>query len=92
MYHMHVYVHSYMVCINKYLCIMDNGHRVMCVCTVALGKSFRTENNMQGVTGPPSGCDSISGEVGAVLNYPECVVYNDDAVCPKYLIVYAPPQ
>ena len=35
---------------------------------------------------------SISGEVGSVLNYPECVVYNESACIPKYLIVYSPPQ
>jgi hypothetical protein len=66
--------------------------RVMCVCEVALGKSYRTETDMQGIIEPPSGFDSISAEIGAVLNYPECIVYNEAAVCPKYLIVYAPPQ
>jgi hypothetical protein len=66
--------------------------RVMCVCQVALGRSYRTEKDMPHLTKPPHGFDSISGEVGNLLNFPECVVYDEAAVCPKYLIVYSPPQ
>ena len=44
--------------------------------------------NSQQLTGPPPGFDSVYGQVGGKLNYPEIVVYNPDAVMPRYIIVY----
>lgn len=36
----------------------------------------------------PSNCDSVYGEPGQSLNYPELVLYNPDAALPKCIIVY----
>ena len=46
------------------------------------------KTNSQQLTGPLPGFDSVYGQVGGKLNYPEIVVYNPDAVMPHYIIVY----
>mmetsp|Transcript_9613 Transcript_9613/g.13310 ORF Transcript_9613/g.13310 Transcript_9613/m.13310 type:complete len:358 (-) Transcript_9613:106-1179(-) len=65
-------------------------YRCMLVCSVAAGRAYKTTaaeldlpNNK-----PPSGYDSIVGEVGENLNYDELVVYSEDAALPRYLVIY----
>ena len=63
--------------------------RAVFLCHVCTGKEYRTKaKNIKKGPFPPSGYDSIIGEVGNGLNYPETVVYNDSAAIPGYLIVY----
>ncbi|CCM06411.1 uncharacterized protein FIBRA_08672 [Fibroporia radiculosa] len=59
---------------------------------VALGRPGRMVHNFTNLTAPPPGYDSVAGEPGFDLNYEECVVYNDDAIRPNYLIVYTTPE
>ena len=56
-------------------------YSVMC----AQEESICLRQNSQQLTGPPQGFDSVYGQVGSKLNYPEIVVYNPDAVMPRRL-------
>eukprot|EP00752_Nemacystus_decipiens_P006890 g6189.t1 len=61
--------------------------RCMFVCNVAVGRSYNTyEGYLPPHLCPPSGFDSVIGEVGQELNYDEVVVYNEDAALPTYLL------
>jgi hypothetical protein len=64
------------------------GLRVMFQCDVACGKVYCTQYDMTSLTSPPSGYDSVEGVPGGSLNYPEMVVYNEDAVMPRYIVFY----
>jgi len=64
------------------------GFRAMLLCDVCPGRKYQLERNSQQLQGPPPGYDSVYGQVGCKLNYPEIVVYNPDAVMPRYIIVY----
>jgi len=77
------------------------GMRATIMCQVMLGKVYKMEKGDQTLTAPPSGSfhlmvwayfltgyDSVVGVVGAELNYDEVVVYGEDHVIPKYLIIY----
>ena len=69
--------------------------RQMLLCKVASGREYRTSKNMdrpppqpdyQSV--PPPGFDSVHGEKGKQLNYPELVVYEEAAVLPWAIVEY----
>jgi len=63
--------------------------RVMFLTKVAVGKGYKTTQDRQDLTAPPAGHDSVLGETGVALNHDECVVYNEKAALPGYLIVYS---
>ena len=65
-----------------------NSHKAMLLCQVYPGKKYNIQRNRQHLTGPPPGYDSVYGNVGEDLNYPELVVYKPEAVMPRYIIVY----
>ena len=65
-----------------------NGYRAMLLCDVCPGNKHRLETNSQHFTGPPRGYDSVYGQVGSKLNYPELVVYNPEAVLPRLIFIY----
>ena len=65
-----------------------NGLRAMLLCDVYPGRKYNLMTNDQKLTSPPRGYDSVYGKVGGDLNYPELVVYNPDAVMPRYIVVY----
>ena len=55
---------------------------------VAKGKVFKTKlGQMKLEDCPPIGFDTVEGEVGNALNYPEVVVYDPDQAVPAYFIV-----
>ena len=54
----------------------------------AQGESIFFRLAMSHLKGPPQGYDCVFGKVGSSLNYAEIVVYNPDAVLPRYIIVY----
>lgn len=62
--------------------------RAMLLCDVLPGNKFNLDTNKQTLTGPPPGYDSVYGQVGNKLNYPEIVVYKPEAVMPRYIIIY----
>ena len=64
------------------------GCRAMLLCDVCPGRKYPLKNTDQNLTGPPEGFDSIYGQVGRELNYPEIVLHSPDAVLPRYIIVY----
>lgn len=65
-----------------------NGCRAMLLCDVCPGRKYRLESNSQHLTDPPPGYDSVYGQVGSKLNYPEIVVYKPEAVLPRFIIIY----
>ena len=65
-----------------------NGYRAMLLCDVCPGRKYQLQRNSQHLTGPPPGYDSVYGEVSSKLNYPELVVYEPEAVLPRYIILY----
>ena len=58
------------------------------LCDMLPGRKYVVQTNRQHLQGPPTGYDSVYGNVGKDLNYPELVVYNPDAVLPRYIIIY----
>ena len=62
----------------------------MLFCDICPGRKYLLKINSQQLTGPwpPTAFDTVYGQVGGKLNYPEIVVYNPDAVMPRYIIVY----
>jgi hypothetical protein len=69
--------------------------RVLLVNRVVVGRTHRLRRNDRGLTSPPWGYHSITGEPGEDLNYEETVVYNNEAIRPAFIIVYGdkpPPQ
>ena len=64
--------------------------RAMFLCNVVAGRSFVTkEGFLDPALCPPRGYDSVVGEVGVALNYPEVVVYDEVRAIPSFLIVYS---
>ena len=66
----------------------SHGYRAMLRCEVCPGRKYKLQGNKTGLKGPPPGYNCVYGEVGRKLNYPEIVVYDPDAVLPRYIIVY----
>lgn len=64
------------------------GTKVMLVCEVLAGRVYKTKEDRQDLLSPPSGFDSVSGEPGMDLKYDELVLYNENAILPRYIIIY----
>jgi len=64
------------------------GYRAMLLCDVCPGNKYQLKITDQSLQGPPSGFNSVYGQVGTDLNYPEIVLYNPEAVMPRYIILY----
>jgi len=56
---------------------------------VVMGHTIELEYTDTSLTEPPGEYDSVFGEPGGDLNYDETVVYNEDAICPSFLIIYS---
>eukprot|EP01126_Amoeba_proteus_P040943 TRINITY_DN4392_c0_g2_i11.p1 TRINITY_DN4392_c0_g2~~TRINITY_DN4392_c0_g2_i11.p1 ORF type:complete len:293 (-),score=22.05 TRINITY_DN4392_c0_g2_i11:72-950(-) len=63
--------------------------RAMLLCKVIMGTTFVTRDNHCHLIHPPSGYDSVTGEVGNALNYPECVVWNEKRILTTHLVFYS---
>ena len=66
-------------------------HHSMLLCKVALGRNKKTLNDDRELTKEKllnEGYDSISGNAGVDLNFPEDVIFDSDAALPSYLITY----
>lgn len=63
-------------------------YKAMLLCDVYPGIKHQFLRNKRQLKGPPPGCNSVYGQIGEDLNYPELVVYDEDAVMPRYIIVY----
>lgn len=64
------------------------GYRAMLLCDICPGNKYKQTTNDISLGGPPDGYDSVYGVSGVELNHDEIVVYNPDAVMPRYIIVY----
>lgn len=62
--------------------------KAMLVNRVLVGKSAVLTRTNVALSGPPNGYHSVQGKPGADLNYPETVVYRDEAIRPAYLVIY----
>jgi hypothetical protein len=61
----------------------------MLVNRVLVGKAATLTRTNVSITKPPKGYHSIEGKPGIDLNYPETVVYDNDAIRPAFLIIYS---
>ena len=65
-----------------------NGYRALILCDVAPGRKYIETHDQTKLKAPPPGYDSVYGQHGGRLNYDEIVLYNEDAILPKYVIMY----
>uniref|UniRef100_A0A6B2LPH1 Poly [ADP-ribose] polymerase n=1 Tax=Arcella intermedia TaxID=1963864 RepID=A0A6B2LPH1_9EUKA len=66
----------------------NSGVKCLILCKVVVGKAMIYRTDQTTLTQPPSGYDSVLGETGQSLNYPELVIYNDRAILPAYVVFY----
>lgn len=70
-------------------------YRAILLCDVAPGRKNEVRENACNVTGPPEGYHSVYGKKktwfrSGVLNYDEIVLYDSNALCPRYIFFYRP--
>ena len=63
-------------------------HRAMLLCDVLPGKKHVVQTNQTHLVAPPQGYDSVYGQPGGSLNYPEIVIYDEASILPRYIIFY----
>ena len=63
-------------------------HRSMMLCEVLPGNKYTVKKDQTSLKSPPQGYDSVYGQTGGTLNYPEIVLYQPSGLLPKYVIVY----
>ncbi|KAL5516928.1 hypothetical protein EMCRGX_G002379 [Ephydatia muelleri] len=63
-------------------------HRAMLLCDVLPGKKHIVQTDQTHLVAPPPGYDSVYGQPGGSLNYPEIVMYDEASILPRYVIVY----
>ncbi|EIM84805.1 ADP-ribosylation [Stereum hirsutum FP-91666 SS1] len=63
-------------------------YSTMLLNAVILGRSKELTENSPDLKQPPAGYQSVTGVPGHDLNYDECIVYDNDAIRPMYLVVY----
>jgi len=73
---------------NDYSPKRFSPNKAMLLNEVVLGKVVKLAWNDTSLKQPPRGFDSVVGEPGGELNYDECVVYNNSAIHPSFLIIY----
>jgi len=62
--------------------------RCLILCKVVVGKTMICTQDQPDLLAPPMGYDSVLGEPGGTLNYPEVVIFNEDAILPAYVVFY----
>ena len=60
----------------------------MLLCDVLPGRKYSVQTNAPSLTDAPAGYDSVCGQVGSKLNFPEIAIYRPEAVLPQYIIIY----
>ena len=66
----------------------SHTHRAMLLCDVLPGNKHVVTTDQTHLTAPPRGYDSVYGQTGSRLNYPEIVLYDEEAILPRYIIAY----
>ena len=77
-------------CSNPY----NVQYRAMFLCEVAPGNKYCLRHNMTSLQKPPDGCHSVYGKskflfLKGDLNYDEIVIFNSEAICPRYILLYS---
>ncbi|KAI0081354.1 ADP-ribosylation [Panus rudis PR-1116 ss-1] len=65
--------------------------KAMLLNEVVIGRTVKLTESDTSLTKPPNGYDSVTGVPGGDLNYDECIVYQNDAIRPLYLVIYKNP-
>jgi len=73
---------------NDYSAGSASPNKAMLLNDVVLGRVAKLIRTNTSLRKPPPGFDAVIGEPGEDLNYDECVVYNNDAIRPSFLIIY----
>ena len=63
-------------------------NRAMLLCDVIPGEKCTFTRDQPHLMAPPDGHDSVYGEPGHRLNYPEIVLYKKASILPRYVIMY----
>jgi len=66
----------------------NSGIKCLILCKVVVGKAMIYQTDQTTLTQPPPGYDSVLGETGQSLNFPELVIYNDSAILPAYVVFF----
>ncbi|KAH9992751.1 hypothetical protein BJV74DRAFT_834239 [Russula compacta] len=73
---------------NDYSSGSASPYKAVLLNDVVMGRVIRLTRTDTSLMQPPQGFDAVIGEPGGDLNYDECVVYNNDAIRPSFLIIY----
>ncbi|KAH9967395.1 hypothetical protein BC827DRAFT_588739 [Russula dissimulans] len=73
---------------NDYSAGSASPNKAMLINDVVVGRAIKLTITDTSLTQAPSGFDAVIGEPGGDLNYDECVVYNNDAIRPSFLVIY----
>ncbi|KAN0121102.1 ADP-ribosylation [Russula decolorans] len=73
---------------NDYSSGSASPNKAMLLNDVVMGRVVKLTWTDTSLNQPPHGFDAVIGEPGGDLNYDECVVYNNDAIRPSFLIIY----
>jgi len=73
---------------NDYSAGSASPNKAMLLNDVVMGRTVKLTRTDTSLIQPPPGFDAVIGEPGGDLNYDECVVYNNDAIRPSFLIIY----
>jgi len=65
-----------------------SSNKAMLLNDVVMGRVIKLTRTNTSLRRPPPGFDAVIGEPGEDLNYDECVVYDNDAIRPSFLIIY----
>ncbi|CCM06379.1 uncharacterized protein FIBRA_08637 [Fibroporia radiculosa] len=66
-------------------------YKAMLYANVTLGRTKTLYQGKHGLRRAPDGCDSVTAATfaqGGSVQYPEMIVYNEDAICVNSLIIY----
>ncbi|KAJ7279361.1 hypothetical protein C8J57DRAFT_1303127 [Mycena rebaudengoi] len=74
---------------DYFIGVPESPFRAVLVNRVVVGNPLTRQDKAEEITELPFGYHSVVGVPGAGLNYGETVIYNNDAIRPAYLIVYA---
>ena len=85
--------HDYCVMRAENSYARHTSYRGMFLCEVAAGKKHSLRHNSVFLQGPPDGCHSVYGKskfmfLKGDLNYDELVIFNEKAICPRFVILY----
>jgi len=67
---------------------LGSGTRAMLVVSVVAGRAYQATSTDSSLTAAPSGYDCVVGSVASMGGMDELIVYKEEAVLPKYIVIY----